>query len=166
MFAIGTRLYRPGFHRFIYRPIHQKHIDMKKFLEVLVDDEGAMHFSTDYDFPDSLFNASSGKFLKDYLDLDKRAVRGLVEEGWRKKNGNPHKAIRCLAMAEILSCAEPYSRAEEFWSMMMFDYIPLNEKFASDLKRPFGYNPDKMIRPITGVFPGGVPPYATGSKLN
>jgi hypothetical protein len=50
--------------------------------------------------------------------------------------------------------------------MMMFDYIPLNEKFASDLKRPFGYNPDKMIRPITGVFPGGVPPYATGSKLN
>lgn len=131
---------------------------MKKFLEVLVDDNGMLHLSTDFEFADSLDNPPSD--LMDYMarqdDLNKRVISSMIDELWKNRNQHPSKAIRILAMAEILACAEPYDHAEHFWSCMMFDYIPHYEKLASSLKKPFGYDPSKMIRPISYSFPGGM----------
>ena len=116
-----------------------------------MDDEGQFHFSTDFRFPDSKDNPLTD--LKAYEsecdDLTKRLIRSIVAEMWGKRNQHPFKAIRHLAMAEIISCAEPYDNAEHFWSAMMFDYIPLYEKMASKLKKPYGYDSSKIIRPIT-----------------
>jgi len=53
-------------------------------------------------------------------------------------------------MAEMIACAEPYDQAEQLWSTMMFDYIPHYEHYSSSLKKPYGYDPSKMIRPIVG----------------
>ena len=137
---------------------------MKKFLEVLMDDEGFLHLSTDFEFADSRDNPPSDIAVHEAEvdDLHKRAIRSLVNEVWKNRNSHPSKAIRILAMAEIIACAEPYDHAEQFWSSMMFDYIPRYEKMASDLKRPFGYDPSKMIRPISCSFPAGMPPFPFG----
>lgn len=116
-----------------------------------MDDEGQFHFSTDFQFPDSKDSPSMDlkAYESEFDDLTKRLIRGIVEEMWGKRNQHPFKAIRHLAMAEIVSCAEPYDNAEHFWSTMMFDYIPSYEKMASKLKKPFGYDPSNIIRPIT-----------------
>ena len=139
-------------------------IDMKKFLEVLMDDEGLLHLSTDFEFADSRDNppADVMAHMAKTDDLNKRAIRSLINELWKNRNQHPAKAIRYLAMAEIIACAEPYDHAEHFWSTMMFEYIPHYEKMASDLKRPFGYDPSKMMRPISCSFPGGMQPFPFG----
>lgn len=139
-------------------------IDMKKFLEVLMDDEGLLHLSSDFEFADTHDNPPSDLkiFAAEMDDLHRRAIRSLVTETWKNKNQNPSKAIRFLAMAEIIACAQPYDHAEHFWSAMMFDYIPKYEKLATGLKKPFGYDASKIIRPVTGVFPGGMPPFSFG----
>ena len=124
---------------------------MKKFLEVLVDDDGQLQLSTDYEFADNVDNPPSDMmdFMARNDDLNRKAIRGMINQIWKNKEQHTSKAIRYLAMAEIMACAEPYDHAEHFWSAMMFDYIPRYEKLANKLKRPFGYDPSKMIRPIT-----------------
>ena len=141
---------------------------MKKFLEVLVDDQGEMHFSTDFKFSDSIENPP--------LDLEKEAkeadaryrqvIRGLVNTIWKDRNYHVSKAIRFLSMGEIIACAEPYDIAEQFWSTMMFSFIPLYEKYSSSLKIPYGFDPKQMIRPFTGVFPGGLSISDIGKPMN
>ena len=126
---------------------------MKKFLEVLVDEDGSLHFSTDYEFPEG---DVSQEEMSIYLERSRKAIGGLVDEGWKNSNHHPSKAIRCLAMAEIMACAEPYERAEEFWSTMMFGYIPYFEKYAAKLKNKY----------VSGVFPAGFPSANPGSKMN
>ena len=140
---------------------------MKKFLEVLMDDDGLLHFSTDFEFADSRDNPPSDMKAHELEmdDLNRRAIRSLVKELWGNRNQHPGKAIRIISMAEIIACAEPYDHAENFWSAMMFDYIPRYEKLASALKKPYGYDPSGMIRPISAVFPDGMPtfPFNFGS---
>lgn len=141
---------------------------MKKFLEVLVDDDGEMLFSTDFEFSDSLESPP--------LDLDEEAkiadqryrqvMRGLVNAIWRDRNLNVSKAIRYLSMGEIISCAEPYDNAEQLWSTMMFSFIPHYEKYSSSLKKPYGFDPSKIIRPVGGVFPMGLSFSDIGKPVN
>lgn len=123
---------------------------MKKFLEVLVDDEGRLHMSTDFEFADEIENPPKDmvSFLQEMDQLYKMTISGMVDTVWKKRNLHISKAIRILSMAEIISCAEPYDNAECLWSAMMFDYIPHYEKFANKLKIPYGFNPSKVIRPI------------------
>ena len=125
---------------------------MKKFLEVLMDDDGQLHLSTDFVFADNVANPpidmKAEKAKND--EYNKKAIRGLIDYLWRKREFHASKAIRYLAMAEIMACAEPYEHAEEFWSTMMFSYIPHYENYANKLKRPFGYDPSKMTRPLVG----------------
>lgn len=124
---------------------------MKKFLEVLMDDDGMLHFSTDFNFADNVVNppANLSKFSSEMDDLYRRTMRSMVTEVWKNKNQNPSKAIRILAMGEIISCAQPYDHAEQFWHTMMFEFIPHYEKFSTKLKRPYGFDSSKVIRPIT-----------------
>ncbi len=143
---------------------------MKKFLEVIVDDEGNLHLSTDYEFADSVENPPTD--LKTYEAendrLCRQTIRGVINALWKERNIHVNKAIRYLSMAEIISNAEPYDCAEHFWDAMMFDYIPNYEKYSSKLKTPYGYDPSKMIRPIQiGPFGGGIESvFLTGRKLS
>lgn len=128
---------------------------MKKFLEVLVDDEGNYHISTDYVFLDEIENPPQDS--KDVMsECDKylrQTIKGVTEAMWRDKNNNISKAIRYLSMSEVISCAEPYDEAENFWFSMMFGFIPSYEEYSTKLKRPYGYDSSKMIRPISWVSP-------------
>lgn len=128
-----------------------------------MDEDGSLHFSTDYEFPEG---DVSQEEMSIYLERSRKAISGLVDEGWKNSNHHPSKAIRCLAMAEIMACAEPYERAEEFWSTMMFGYIPYFEKYAAKLKNKYGYDSSRITRPVSGVFPAGFPSVNPGSKMN
>ena len=100
--------------------------------------------------------------------LNRQLICGMVNAMWKERNYHVSKAIRYLSMAEIITCAEPYDNAEHFWSAMMFDYIPYYEKFSTELKKPYGFNPSKMIRPMTfGSFPGcGAMPVSGSNQIN
>lgn len=141
---------------------------MKKFLEVLVDDNGEMHLSTDFKFHDSIENPATDieQEAKEVDATHRQTIRGVVNALWKEHNLDISKAIRYLSMAEMLSCAEPYQQAEEFWYTMMFDHIPYYESFATGLKIPYGYDHTKMVRPITGVFPNGLSLSDIGKPMN
>lgn len=129
---------------------------MKKFLEVLVDDDGNLHLSTDYEFADSVENPPTDmkKHQEECDLLFRQTIRGVVNALWKERKLNVSKAIRFLSMAEIISDVQPYDNAEQLWSAMMFEYIPQYEKFSAQLKRPYGFNPSKVIHPMTfGSFP-------------
>ena len=141
---------------------------MKKFLEVLVDDSGEMHFSTDFTFADSVERPPKD-LKKEGKEVDARyrqVIRGLVGAMWKDRNLDVSKAIRYLSMGEMIACAEPYENAEELWSTMMFSFIPHYEQYASSLKKPYGYNPSKMTRPVSGVFPLGLSLSGIGKPKN
>jgi len=119
---------------------------MRKYLEVLVDEDGKFHFSTEEPFSQT---PSPKEFARNF----KRLMQDMTEFMWRNKDQKVSQAIRSLAMAEILGGAQPYEMAEEFWSMMMFDVIPLFEKEAAAIKKPYGLNDPLVTRPKT-FFPG------------
>ena len=128
---------------------------MKKFLEVLVDEDGKFHFSTEEAFvseevfttEDRLMQAAH---IKECDRMLMNLVHDLTEFMWQNKRQTVSQAIRLVAMAEILGCAQPYERAEEFWSLMMFHTIPQLEKFAANIKKAYGFNDREVIRPLVG----------------
>ena len=130
---------------------------MKKFLEVLEDENGNFIMKTDVEFFDELdnppkdFNTASAFFDKTV----KRLIKAMTETGWRDENVHVSKAIRYLTLAETISCDQPYDNAEQLWSTLMFSFIPHYESFADKLKKPYGYNPSTVIRPMTIPGPGG-----------
>lgn len=108
---------------------------MKKVLEVIIDDDGKMKFSSEYNL---------GLTKDDY----KLAIEGLVECLWKDKNEDIYPIIRVLGMAEMMSTAQPYSLVESFWSTMMFSFIPRMEKFATELKSKYGFKDEEVTRPM------------------
>ena len=69
---------------------------------------------------------------------------------WQNQEQKVSQAVRLVAMAEILGCAQPYEHAEEFWSLMMFHTIPQFEKFAAAIKKPYGFDDRAVTRPLAG----------------
>ena len=125
---------------------------MKKFLEVLVDDNGAYHFSTEESFiTEEAFAAETDlakvAHMKEYDNRLRQMIRDVTEFMWRTKDQNVCQAIRMVSMAEILGCAQPYERAEEFWDLMMFHTIPQFEHFAAAIKKPYGFDESSVSRP-------------------
>lgn len=129
---------------------------MKKFLEVLLDDNGEFLIESDFDFS-RIFNYDNPK---EYDGLTRAALKAFSECIWKDRNNRPSFAIRLLSMAEIAATAEPYDMAEQFWSTMMFSYIPYYEKYCNKIKEPYGFNPNAVTRPITMGDPKG---FMTGS---
>ena len=128
---------------------------MKKFLEVLVDEDGKFHFSTEEEFvTEEVFAAENPRAQMGHVkECDKRLkqlVHDMTEYMWKTKDQGICQAVRMVAMAEILGCAQPYERAEEFWSLMMFHTIPQFEKFAAAIKKPYGFDDRAVTRPIVG----------------
>ena len=132
---------------------------MKKFLEVLVDEDGKFHFSTEEEFvTEEVFAAENPRAQMGHVkECDKRLkqlVHDMTEYMWKTKDQGICQAVRMVAMAEILGCAQPYERAEEFWSLMMFHTIPQFEKFAAAIKKPYGFDDRAVTRPIVpNLFP-------------
>ena len=130
-------------------------IKMKKFLEVLVDEDGRFHFSTEEAFvTEEEFAAEEYRVQMNHMrECDhkiEQLVHDMTEYMWTTKDQRICQAVRMLAMAEILGCAQPYDRAEEFWSLMMFHTIPQFEEFAAAIKRPYGFDDSAVIRPLVG----------------
>ena len=128
---------------------------MKKFLEVLVDEDGTFHFSTDETFVTEEEFASENRYAQrmhmEECDARlKQMVRDLTGYMWRTQDQYIPQAIRVVSMAEILGCAQPYERAEEFWDLMMFNTIPQLEEFAADIKRKYGFDNRRVTRPVVG----------------
>ena len=125
---------------------------MKKFLEVLVDEDGKYHFSTEEVFTTEDEFASQDSqgqaVLMDEYDRElRRLIHDLTEFMWKDKDQQVSQAIRSLAIAEILGCAEPYEHAEEFWSLMMFHTIPQFEHDAASIKKRYGFDDRSVTRP-------------------
>jgi hypothetical protein len=118
---------------------------MKKFLEVLIDDNGEFHLESEFDFS-RIFNFDN---LKEYEGINRSVLKAFSECIWKDRNNGPSYAVRLLSMAEIAATAEPYDMAEQFWSTMMFSYIPHYENYCDRLKKPYGFNPQLVTRPIT-----------------
>lgn len=130
-------------------------IMMKKFLEVLVDEDGKFHFSTEEEFISEEEFASKNRrardaHMKEYEKTLKGLIHDMTEHMWKNKDQRISQAVRMVSMAEILGCAQPYEQAEEFWSLMMFNTIPHFEEFAAAIKKPYGFNERSVTRPLVG----------------
>ena len=128
---------------------------MKKFLEVLVDEDGRFHFSTDETFvTEEEFSSEDRQaqaiHMKECDARLRQMVHDLTEYMWRTKDQGIPQAIRVIAMAEILGGAQPYESAEMFWDLMMFHTIPQLEEFAAAIKRPYGFDDRLVNRPLIG----------------
>lgn len=128
---------------------------MKKFLEVMVDENGRFHFSTDESFvTEEEFASENRHAQRMHMEECDARLRQMVEDltdfMWRTKDQCIAQAIRVVSMAEILGCAQPYERAEEFWDLMMFHTIPQLEEFAADIKRKYGFDDRTVTRPVVG----------------
>ena len=134
---------------------------MKKFLEVLVDEDGKFHFSTEEVFTtqeEFVAKDCEGQavLMEDYDRKLRRLVHDLTDFMWKNKDQQVSQAVRSLSIAEILGCAQPYDQAEEFWSLMMFHTIPQLEKFAAAIKKRYGFDDCAVRRPyIGGTLPDG-----------
>ena len=134
---------------------------MKRFLEVLVDEDGKFHFSTDEVFTTAEEfaaedNLSKAAHLNEYEKMLRKLIHDLTEYMWRNKEQRVSQAIRMVAMAEILGCSQPYEHAEEFWSLMMFHTIPQFERYAAAIKKRYGFDDRSVHRPyIGGSLPDG-----------
>ena len=134
---------------------------MKRFLEVLVDEDGKFHFSTDEVFTtDEEFATEDTPGKAALMDAYDRRLRQLIHDltefMWRNKDQQVSQAVRMVSMAEILGCAQPYDHAEEFWNLMMFHTIPHFEHYAAAIKRRFGFDDRTVARPyIGGTLPDG-----------
>ena len=134
---------------------------MKKFLEVLVDEDGQFHFSTEEVFTtEEEFAAEDGRgqavLMEEYDCQLRRLVHDLTEFMWKNKDQQVSQAVRSLAIAEVMGCADPYERAEEFWGLMTFHTIPQFEHFAAAIKRRYGFDDRSVNRPyIGGTLPDG-----------
>jgi hypothetical protein len=129
---------------------------MKKYLEVLLDDEGTFHFASGMPLEKKQDPAAFDREFKQLL-------HDITEFMWQNKNQQVSRAIRMVAMAETLGSAQPYEQVEEFWSLMMFDTIPQYESYAASIKEPYGFNDRKVTRPSVlpsgaSVFPASIPP--------
>lgn len=119
---------------------------MKKFLEVLMDDNGEFHFSSEMEF---LNEDMTDRKAKDRDKMQKRLIGAFTEFLWKTRELKLSKAIRMLSFAEIMSNAQPYEAIEEFWSIMMLDdFIKNNEKWVEEIKIKYGFDGKGVVRPF------------------
>lgn len=122
----------------------KKKKEMRKYLEVLVDDDGRFHFSTE-EAEDQTSNPK--EFDKEFKQL----LGDLTEFMWKNKTMAISQVIRKISMAEVIATVQPYEQAESFWENMMFHTIPQYENFAAKIKKPYGFDNRAVVRPITGT---------------
>lgn len=116
---------------------------------MVIDEDGQIDIQTDNEqLFDQFFQQKSLEKSKKFF---RRTLKTVIEKIWKEKNTCFSKVIRLLSMVEICASAEPYMQAEDLWYTLMFKTIPETENLADTLKKPYGYNPNKKTRPITGT---------------
>lgn len=122
---------------------------MKKYLEILMEEDGRFHFSSDFE-PVVIRDAHRfDSTMKQMI----RSLADVIKEG-PKKGPNPVcSSIRMASMAEIIIQPQPYSQMEELWSHMMFETIAHFEDFLRRVKKEKGLKEEILIRPQM-FFPG------------
>lgn len=130
---------------------------MKQLLNVAIDDNGRIEIQT---ADEQTMNSFIGLDKLDAADqFFRRGMEAAVQQIWKEKNNTFSQIIRVLSMVEICACNQPYEMAEDFWSLMMFNFLPKYEEFADSLKKQYGFNSKEVIKPIsfgnTGFFSGG-----------
>jgi len=132
---------------------------MKNLLQVFINDAGELDFRSDND-----------QWLEENCQLDnpkqsekffKGILSKMIHYIWKEKRSGICRIIRVLSMTEMCACAEPYAQAEEFWAMMMFNFIPNFERYSDSLKKKYGYKPESKQRPVVfgdaSFFGNGLP---------
>ena len=122
---------------------------MKKYLEVLLDDEGTFHFVSERPLGKKQDQAA---FDQEFRKL----LHDITEFMWQNRDQQVSQAIRMVSMAEMLGSSQPYEQAEEFWSLMMFDTIPQYESYAASIKDRKVIRPT-VLSPGTTMFPASIP---------
>jgi len=119
---------------------------MQELLKLVLMDDGSLDIKCCNEKIVKGLNLKNPQKFDSFL---KRITTAIIKKMWGEKNTSLSKIIRVLSMAEISACAEPYSQAEEFWSTMMFNYIPRTEKQYSSLKQQYGNYRGPEQRPIS-----------------
>ena len=118
---------------------------MKKFLEVLLDDNGEMHISAE-----DLVPEMEDPGVKEKTDaLFKAAIKALVKTIWKNQDLKASKAIRILSMAEMACDRQPYQHVDQFVFTMIDNFLPHYEKDSNYLKAPDGFRRKEMIKPFS-----------------
>lgn len=123
---------------------------MKKIMEVLLDDDGSVTFRSECNY--SFFGGDLITPTKPSKKLDKtfkKVIEGFVKCIWEEGNTQISSVVRILSMAEMMACAQPYSQVEEFWSNMMFSFVPRMEKYSANLKTKYGFKDEDVVRPLS-----------------
>ena len=88
---------------------------MKKFLEVLLDDNGEMQIKADNLVPDM-----DDPDVQEKTDaLYKAAMKALVKSILQKHDMKASRAIRILSMAEMACDRQPYQHVDQFFFTMI-----------------------------------------------
>lgn len=119
---------------------------MKQLLEIVIQDDGTLDLKC---HNEELSDKVLSKKPKVYEKQMKNMISKMVKIMWGDKNTGMSKLIRFLGMAEMCACAEPYSQAEEFWSVMMFNLIPRIEDFAKQEKQKYAKYSGAKQKPLT-----------------
>lgn len=119
---------------------------MKQLLELVIQDDGTLDLKC---HNEELANKVLSKKPKVYEKQLKSMISKMVKIMWGDKNTGMSRLIRFLSMTEICACAEPYSQAEEFWSMMMFSLIPLLEDYLKKEKQKYAKYSGAKQKPIS-----------------
>ena len=124
---------------------------MKKLLEVITDDDmKTIELSADGELIEKCFGIENLKAT----DASFRVVtKALVEKIWKEKDTAVSRIIRILSMSEACSCAQPYLQVEEFWTTMMFNFIPHHEKYVDELKKQYGFDAKSVEKPMSFANP-------------
>ncbi len=121
---------------------------MKQLLEIVIQDDGTLDLKC---HNEELANKILSQKPKVYEKQLKSMIAKMVKIIWGEKNTGISKLVRFLSMAEMCACAEPYSQAEEFWSVMMFSLIPHLEDYAKQEKQKYAKYSGAQQKPLTYV---------------
>ena len=118
---------------------------MKKFLEVLMDDDGTMHIKAEDPVPDP----REPDVEKKYDQMHKAAIKAMTENIWKKHDLRASMAIRVLSMADMACDCQPYEHLNHFFFMMLESFLPHYENYCNKLKAPYGFKAKEMVKPFT-----------------
>lgn len=121
---------------------------MKQLLEIVIQDDGTLDLRC---HNEELADKVLSHKPKVYEKQLKSMIAKMVKIIWGEKNTGLSKLVRFLSMAEMCACAEPYSQAEEFWSIMMFSLIPRIEDYAKQEKQKYAKYSGAQQKPLTYV---------------
>lgn len=117
----------------------------KKMLEVLIDENGKIRFSSEFN-PLEGIKVNNPSDSRKFLSIMDEMVESLFMTC--RKDTSIKQIIKALSIADISSDIQPYECIEQLWSTMMFDFLPEEEKKYRRFKEKHGVKV-KVVEPIS-----------------